>query len=220
MPTGPYGLPQGIDIDGQRHQAVPRKIGAYDTEAQASAAAIVSPLVLFQNASAFTTTLPAGSLSKTYGRDVNITSRTGGMAKGERLYTYGLTAKVLFGNTAAADLLNAGANQPTFAQFLQYWMLADIGFNLGSDEFIRLQARDVPIWAPRPTTTTIANNTLFDLCSDGMYDLTIAGDPYVLDQQEDFRININCAALPAQQPTQCWYITVRLEGIRLKSLRQ
>ena len=33
MATGPYGLPQGIDIDGQRHQAVPRKVGAYDTEA-------------------------------------------------------------------------------------------------------------------------------------------------------------------------------------------
>lgn len=222
MPTGPYGLPQGIDIDGQRHQAVPRKIGAYDTEGLDAAAIGGSgngvPLVLFQNASQFTNSTLV--LTKTYGRDVNITSRTGGMAKGERLYTYGITAKVLFGATAAADLLNAGANTATFAQFLQYWMLSDVGFNLGSDEFIRVQARDVPLWAPKPTSTTQAATTVFDLSSDGMYDLTIAGDPYVLDQQEDFRININTAAVPAQVPTQEWYITMRLEGIRLKSLRQ
>lgn len=218
MATGPYNLPQGITIDGQQSQAVPRKVGAYDTEGQNNAVAIVSPLVLFQNAAAFTTALLA--LTKTYGRDVNITSRTGGMAKGERLYTYGITAKVLFGNTAAADSMSLVANQPTFGEFLQYWMLSDIGFNLGSDEFIRVQARDVPLWAPKPTATTHGANTTFDLGSDGMYDLTIAGDPYVLDQQEDFRININTAALPAGNPTQEWYITCRLEGIRLKSLRQ
>jgi hypothetical protein len=223
MPTGPYGLPQGIDIDGQRHQAVPRKVGAYDTEGYDTAAVIGgtgngAPLVLFQNASQFTNSNL--SLTKTYGRDVNITSRTGGMAKGERLYTYGLTAKILFGGVANTDWLNAGANQSTFAQFLQYWMLSDIGFNLGSDEFIRVQARDVPLWAPKPTATTIASQTVFDLSSDGMYDLTIAGDPYVLDQQEDFRINVNTAAVPTTAPIQEWYLTVRLEGIRLKSLRQ
>ncbi len=231
MPTGPYGLPQGIDIDGQRHQAVPRKVGAYDTEGFNPDGAINTsgngaPLVLFQNASQFTNT--GLTLTKTYGRDVNITSRTGGMAKGERLYCYGITAKVLFGATSAEGStamastawLNAAGNQSTFAQFLQYWMLSDIGFNLGSDEFIRVQARDVPLWAPKPTSTTTAAQTVFDLSSDGMYDLTIAGDPYVLDQQEDFRININTAAAPATAPIQEWYITVRLEGIRLKSLRQ
>lgn len=221
MPTGPYNLPQGITIDGQQSQAVPRKVGAYDTEGIDAAAFTTQPLplVLFQNAAAFNNNANL-TLTKTYGRDVNITSRTGGMAKGERLYTYGITAKVLFGALAAADLLNAGANQPTFAQFLQYWMLSDVGFNLGTDEFIRVQARDIPLWAPNPTSTTIAASTVFNLSSDGMYDLTIAGDPYVLDQQEDFRININTAQLPAQTPTQEWYITVRLEGIRLKSLRQ
>lgn len=218
MPTGPYNLPQGIDIDGQRHQAVPRKVGAYDTEGQNNAVAVVSPLVYFQNAAAFGTANLA--LTKQYGRDTNITSRTGGMAKGERLYTYGLTAKVLFGNTAAADLLNAAANQVSFAEFLQYWTLCDIGFNLGTDEFIRVQARDVPLWAPKPTATTAAATTVFDLGSDGMYDLTIAGDPYVCDQQEDFRISLNNVALVANNPTQEWYITMRLEGIRLKSLRQ
>lgn len=222
MPTGPYNLPQGIDIDGQRHQAVPRKVGAYDTEglneAVIGAAGAGVPLVLFQNASSFTNT--GLSLTKTYGRDVNITSRTGGMAKGERLYAYGITAKILFGGVGSGDWLNAGANQPTFAQFLQYWMLSDVGFNLGSDEFIRVQARDVPLWAPKPTTTTIAANTLFDLSSDGMYDLTIAGDPYVLDQQEDFRINVNTSQTPTTALVQEWYLTVRLEGIRLKSLRQ
>ena len=218
MATGPYGLPQGIGIDAQATQAVPRKVGAYDTEGQNNAADIVSPLSYFQNATAFNTANLA--LTKTYGRDVNITSRTGGMSKGERLYTYGITGKVLFGNAAAADLLNLAANSVSFAQFLQYWMLCDIGFNLGSDEFIRVQARDIPIWAPKPTSTTNGAVTVFDLSSEGMYDLTIAGDPYVLDQQEDFRINLNCAALPANQPTQEWYITMRLEGIRLKALRQ
>lgn len=190
MPTGPYGLPQGIDIDGQRHQAVPRKIGAYDTEglneAVIGAAGATVPLVLFQNATAFTNT--GLSLTKTYGRDVNITSRTGGMAKGERLYTYGITAKIMFGGNAAGttDWLNQGANTSTFAQFLQYWMLSDIGFNLGSDEFIRVQARDIPLWAPKPTSTTVAAQTVFDLGSDGMYDLTIAGDP--LSACRDFAV--------------------------------
>jgi hypothetical protein len=223
MATGPYNLPQGITIDGQQSQAVPRKVGAYDTEVVAGGVAFTAqsiPLVLFQNAASFSQPTSVVGLSKTYGRDVNITSRTGGMAKGERLYTYGITAKVLFGELPAADLLNAGANQPTFAQFLQYWQLSDIGFNLGTDEFIRVQARDVPLWAPNPTSTTTAATTVFNLCSDGMYDLTIAGDPYVLDQQEDFRININTAQLPAQTPTLDWFITIRLEGIRLKSLRQ
>lgn len=221
MVAGPYNLPQGIEVGGlgpDNTQAVPRKVGAYDTEAHNNGVAIVSPLQFFQNSTAFTA---AGlALNKSYGRDTNLTSRVGGMSKGERLYGYGITAKVLFGNTAAADLLNAVANQVSFAEFLQYWMLCDVAINLGADEFIRCQARDVPLWAPLPTATTFPTTTLFDLHSDGMFDMTISGDPYVFDQQEDFRLLLSAAALPANNPTQEWYITFKIEGIRLKALRQ
>jgi hypothetical protein len=40
MATGPYNLPQGITIDGQQSQAVPRKVGAYDTEVVAGGVAL------------------------------------------------------------------------------------------------------------------------------------------------------------------------------------
>jgi hypothetical protein len=216
MATGPYNLPQGIDIDGQRHQAVPRKVGAYDMEGINTAAVIPSQLVYFQNSTQFGQVL-AVLTQKIYGRDTNITSRNGGMAKGERLYAYGLTAKIDAGN----QVINSAAGAVIFDQWRRLWGIADVAINLGADEFIRCQGRDVPVHAPR--TPFVDSAAVFiltlDISGEGMFDLTIAGDPYVLDQQEDFRINLNFTPQTLTLALET-HITMRLEGIRLKSLRQ
>lgn len=228
--AGRYGLPQGIEVgaSGEPAQAVPRKIGAYDTEGQDTAVAnFLSPLVFFQNAAAFTAT--GLLLTKQYGRDTNITSRTGGMAKGERLYAYGLTAKVFFVVTSASDWniaanqLDASANVVQLGHFRGYWERCDMNIKLGSDEFVRTQARDIPLQAPRPSGTSLlgGQQQLWDLNSEGMYDLTVADSPYVLDQQEDFRIELTCAtALSTTAFAMESYITFRIEGVRLKAVRR
>ena len=224
MATGAYTLPQGIAIDGQTHQAVPRKTGAYDTEAQLLGVPplFVAQLIYFQNSTQFAAgaALAAGA-QKLYGRDTNLTSRTGGMAKGERLYAYGITAKI--DTYAVAHVLNTLANSAMFDMWRQIWAVADVAINLGPDEFIRCQARDIPVHAPKnpQITTTVGASTMLvdDISSDGMFDLCIAGDPYVFDQQEDFRLNLNFAPIAFTLLVDT-YVTFRLEGIRLKSLRQ
>jgi len=217
-----YGLPQGIGIDGRTNQAVPRKIGAYDTEGinGDGATAIPSQLVFFQDGTKFGEASLAPSTKK-YGRDTNITSKQGGMAKGERLYAYGMTTKV-----AALDGdLNSAANAVWFDQIRRLWGISWIEFKLGGDEFGVFQARDIPVCAPRPAHVeqfqAVAADAFLlvdDISQEGMYDLTIDGQPYIVDQQEDFRVNwnMNPQNLMLKLDT---FITLRIEGIRLKSLR-
>lgn len=228
MATGPYNLPQGIDVNDRQTQAVPRKVGAYDKEGILTSAVVPNQLVYFQNAAQFAVTTVVYGNQKLYGRDTNITSRTGGMAKGERLYAYGLTAKIDAENQSIANATAATAitNIGIFDQWRRIWGYADIAINLGSDEFIRVQARDVPLFTCKNVNSTNTTNNSFtvtnEVWSDGMYDLTVAGDPYTFDQQEDFRINVNFTIGLTAAPTLVLetYLTMRLEGVRLKALRQ
>lgn len=213
-----YQIPQGIALAGPQAQAIPRTTGAYDTEGLA-ATTLPTQLVLFQNTTQFGnagSTLSLGP-NKLYGRDTNITSKTGGMALGERLYMYGINAKV----DAGGQTLNSAANAVSFDQWRQLWGITDFQFNLGTDEFIRAQMRDIPTYAPKTPFTTIGSLLVEDVSLDGMFDVTIQGAPYVLDQQEDFRVylNFNQGTTVLTLAVQT-YITVRLEGIRLKAIRQ
>lgn len=219
-PMNAYGVAQTIPIDQATSGAVPRKTGAYDTEGVAApAGAMPASLTFFQSSNSFQQALVLTSYTqKVYGRDTNITSKTGGMAKGERLYAYGVSMKIDAGN----QTLNSAANVVSFDQWRRMWGFADISINLGSDEFVRMQARDVPLFAPKVPFTTIGATLVNDISVDGMYDLTINGAPYVFDQQEDFRavLTLNQGALTALALTVETYITLRLEGIRLKAIRQ
>lgn|SRR5487761_1947000 len=216
-PAASYTLPQGIALAGPQAQAVPRRTGAYDTEGMIVSTAPPAQLVFFQNTTAFgqaTTILT----SKIYGRDTNITSKNGNMALGERLYAYGLTAKI----DSAGQVLNSANGVQQFDQWREYIGVSWFQFNLGTDEFISCQARDVPFFAPKNPFTTIGATLVFDIASEGMFDLTVQGDPYVLDQQEDFRVYLNYNKGNGATETMLLetYITLRIEGIRLKALRQ
>src|SRR3954469_18941578 len=181
-----FALP-GFNV-GQKDAIVPRKTGAYDTEGIVAGTKIPSQLVYFQDSTKFGQPLVVIN-SKVYGRDTNITSRTGGMAKGERLYAYGITAKI--------DAMNqkiCPEKIGIFEEWRQLWGIGDVEIKLGADEFIRCQARDIPVrLVGKRGQTTIPNTLVADISEDGMFDLTIAGDPYIFDEQEDFRINLNFA---------------------------
>jgi hypothetical protein len=213
----PYNLPQGISIDALKNQAVPRKIGAYDTEGF-TAAAVAAQLVYFQNSNAFVNPL-ATYVAKVYGRDTNITSRTGGMAKGERLYGYGVSAKM---DVAGADLTVVGGIA-ALDIFRRIWAVSWVEIRLGSDEFVSCQARDIPVFVPKALATTHGASNAMAIPGDGMgmFDITISGEPYIFDQQEDFRLNLNCVpgAVVGINVTIETHITMKLEGIRLKALR-
>lgn len=220
-PAASYTLPQGIALAGPEAQAVPRRTGAYDTEGLV-ATTLPTQLNFFQNTTGFgqATTI---FTSKIYGRDTNITSKNGNMALGERLYAYGMTAKI----EAASQSLNTAAHAVAFDQWRQLWSVSWFEFKLGTDEFISCQSRDVPLYAPKAPQTTIGALLVFDITQDGMYDFRIQEDPYVLDQQEDFRVNLNinqgvAGVAPTGNLTLAveTYVTVRIEGIRLKALRQ
>jgi hypothetical protein len=217
MAVDTYGLPQGIGVDGSRVQAVPRKVGAYDTEGIPVVASTVTngfQLIYFQNATAFGQTLVAIT-SKLYGRDTNITSKTGGMAKGERLYSYGISAKA----DAMGQNLNTAAAAVFWDQVRRLWGCADVSLKLGSDEFIRTQARDIPVLCAKVPSSTFSDNLCSDISDNGMFDITINGQPYVLDQQEDFRIELTFNPGTAFTLTTETHITLRIEGVRLKAIR-
>jgi len=203
-----FSLP-GIGV-GDKDTVIPRKTGAYDTEGIVAGAKIPSQLVYFQDSTKFGQPLTVIN-SKVYGRDTNITSRTGGMAKGERLYAYGITAKI--------DAMNQKIGPEKvaiFEEWRQLWGIGDVEIKLGADEFIRCQARDIPVrLGGKRGQTTIQNTLITDLSEEGMLDLTIAGDPYVFDEQEDFRINLNFAPQTLVLGLET-HITLRIEGIRVK----
>lgn len=207
-----YDMPNGINIQGLRSQAVPRKTGAYDMEGFPSGT-VKSQLVLFQNSTSFGQTLTSLS-SKVYGRDTNITSKSGGMALGERLYAYGISAKIDAGDQS----LNSSANIVMFDQWRRLWGISDIEIRLGSDEFIRAQARDVPLSLPRLPMHTFTDTLAPDISCEGMYDITVGGDPYIFDQQEDFRINFNVTPQNLSLTLET-HLTLRLEGVRIKAVR-
>ena len=203
-----FSLP-GIGV-GDKDTVIPRKTGAYDTEGIVAGAKIPSQLVYFQDSTKFGQPLTVIN-SKVYGRDTNITSRTGGMAKGERLYAYGITAKI--------DAMNQKIGPEKvgiFEEWRQLWGIGDVEIKLGADEFIRCQARDIPVrLVGKRAQTTIPNTLVTDISEDGMFDLTIAGDPYIFDEQEDFRINLNFAPQTLVLGLET-HITLRIEGIRVK----
>ena len=198
---------------GEKDAIIPRKTGAYDTEGIVAGQQIPSQLVYFQDSTKFGQPLVVIN-SKVYGRDTNITSRTGGMAKGERLYAYGITAKI--------DALNQQIGPEKigiFEEWRQLWGIGDVEIKLGADEFIRCQARDIPVRlvGKRPQTT-VPNALVADLTEEGMFDLTISGDPYIFDEQEDFRINLNFAPQTLVLALET-HITIRIEGVRVKLSR-
>lgn len=194
----------------QKDATMPRKTGAYDTEGIVAGQNIPSQLVYFQDSTKFGQPLVVIN-SKVYGRDTNITARTGGMAKGERLYAYGITAKI--------DAMNQAIGPDKigiFEQWRQLWGIGDVEIKLGADEFIRCQSRDIPVrLAGKNPQTTVPNAIVTDLTEDGMFDLTVAGDPYIFDEQEDFRINLNFAPQTLQLALET-HVTLRIEGIRVK----
>jgi hypothetical protein len=206
----------GFELPGfnasQKSATMPRKTGAYDTEGILAGQKIPSQLVYFQDSTKFGQPLVVIN-SKVYGRDTNITSRTGGMAKGERLYAYGITGKIDAMNQKI-DATNIGV----FEEWRQLWGIGDVEIKLGADEFIRCQARDIPVrLVGKNPQTTVPNAIVHDLSEDGllMFDLTIAQDPYIFDEQEDFRINLNFAPQTLALSLET-HITLRIEGIRVK----
>lgn len=225
METGGYDLPQGMIVDSSLLQtrAVPRKTGAYDTEGfvGGGATALVPQLVYFQSTNAFVNAL-AVYATKVYGRDTNLTSRNGGMGKGERLYGYGLAAKMDVAGGSDPTLV---ANITTFDIFRRIWSVGWFQIRLGGDEFITGQLRDIPVTVAKRVQTTHPASVVHDIQSDWMHDITINGDPYIFDQQEDFRVDLNFnqgtvgGASLAIMPLLETVITVKIEGIRLKALR-
>lgn len=216
-----YFDPQSIPIGTGLVQAVPRKSGSYDTEGIPAATNIPAQLSYFQNKTSFSLAGLASGQSKVYGRDTNMTSQQGAVPKGERLYIYGMSAKVSTLNA----ILNTLANSVWFDQLRRFWELTSLTFKLGSDEFVVLQGRDVPLMAARARHAQILQAVaadafllLPDVASDGMYSLQIEGQPYIIDQQEDFEI-VLAASPNTLQFIVDTYFTMRLEGIRLKALR-
>lgn len=209
-----YEMPQGIDVNllQSRSLAVPRKTGAYDMEGLV-ASTVPASTVFFQSSTGFNRTLSTLT-SKAYGRDTNITSKTGGMARGERLYAYGLSAKIDAGDAT----LNSAANIVMFDQWRRLWGISHILIKLGGDEFVVAQARDVPLQAPKILFHTFSDTLAPDISVDGMYDLTVAGDPYIFDQQEDFRIEFNTSPQNLTLTVET-HLTIRIEGVRIKALR-
>lgn len=211
-----YGL-TGIEVDGTKKQGVPRKTGAYDTEGLILSAAIPSKLRFFRDSSAFGQTLTVITGGKVYGVHTNIISKLGGMGKGERLFVFGLSAKV----DALNQALNSANGVVFFDNVRRIWGISHFNFNFGQEEFIAVQARDVPVKTPRPVEFHEATNAaalLQTIDEPGMLNLCINGQPYCLEPQEEFTIEqvFTAPTLPTMGALET-HITLKLEGIRIRA---
>lgn len=211
-----YGL-TGIDVDGAKKQAVPRKTGAYDTEGLVASTAVPSKLRFFRDSSTFGQAVTIITGGKVYGVHTNIVSKLGGMGKGERLFVFGMSAKV----DALNQSLNSANGITFFDDVRKIWGISHFNFNFGQEEFIAVQARDVPVRVPVPVEFHEATNSakLIARCDgEGMLNLTINGAPYILEPQEEFTIEqvFSAPTLPTMGAIEP-YITVKLDGIRIRA---
>lgn len=198
----------------------PRRQGAYDTEAY-NDAAVPAKVTLFRNFTAFQEANV--SLTKTYGRDVNLQGPGGSLAKGDYLHWY---ATNLMFSVRGANLTTA-ANAVSFEEMVRLRMLLWHTFSFGETPYIRCQADEIPqgfgvgtVQTTHPTITVYAPAT-GRLTRQNAYDVTINGFPVEISDLESFKVDLETttAAPAALTPTNEIFVTNYLRGTYLKGIR-
>jgi hypothetical protein len=208
----------------------PRKEPIYDSERWTGGAAPPSSISLFTSFNAFANALGgaplAGTLTKQFGRDTNLSGQQG-LPAAHHHYWYGMRVKI---RSMECDLSQAGAARVP-EQINRIRELSYAQFRFASSELITVQLDELPSGVgPQHIATTHTGVTTFSLPSGvptrgNAKDVTISGRPVEIVALESFKVDVNTPQ-PGVDPISGaafvlltdLYCSVILEGLLLRGI--
>lgn len=214
--------------------ARPRKEPIYDTERLTGGAPPPTSIETFVNFAAFSQPLGAvgpgaivaGTLSKQFARDTNLTGQQG-LPAAHHFYKFGIGVKT---RTMECDLSQA-ASARVSEQLNRYRELTGLTFRFTSSELYNIQLDEAPSrTGPQFINTTHTGVTVFSLPSgipsrSNAKDTTISGRPVEIVALESFRVELRTPQ-PGVDPLSNVafvlitdvYVTTVLEGMLLRGI--
>lgn len=163
-----------------------RKEPIYDTEVLANT--IGTSINTFANFTSFANS-PTNVLTKQFGRDTNLTGSQGGLPQAHRhmAYKWRCSVRTLDGNVANAS------NNVIFENIRRYRQLSSAIFQLAQTRYITVPLTELVSFVDSEYFATTATNQYIASPNAGAQlgrDLTVGGEPKVLEPLESFLIVI------------------------------